>query len=59
MTAVPAEAGSGENPAGAAGGSVPAASEVKSVLGLSHSGLRSGALWQLPDLIEKLCKGSV
>lgn len=56
MMAVPAEAGNGKNPAGAGGGSVPAASEVKSVLGLSHSGLRSRTPWQLPDLREKLCE---
>lgn len=59
MMAVPAEAGNGENPAGAGGGSALAASEVKSALGLSHSGLRSGAPWQLPDLREKLWEGSV
>lgn len=59
MMAVPAETGNGGNLAGAGSGSVPAASEVKSVLGLSHSGLRSGAPWQLPDLREKLCERSV
>lgn len=59
MMAVPAETENGENPAGAGGGSVPAASEVKSVLGLSHLGLTYGAPWQLPDLREKLCEGSV
>lgn len=59
MVAVPAEIGNGGNPAGAGGGSVPAASDVKPVLGLSHSGLRSGAPWQLPDLRKKLCERSV